>query len=624
MTPSSALAGITVLEICNVAAGPFCGMLLADMGADVIKVENPDGGDTLRSWPPISDGYSENFASLNRNKRSVTLNLKDPGDLELARELALTVDVLIENNRPGVMDRLGLGYEALKARNPRLVCSISAYGQSGPRAGRRLRPHHPGHERHHERHRRGRRRTRQMRRAAGGLLGRAVRRLRHRLGCAPRRPAGRARTSMCPCWAPRWHRRAADLRVLRQRARSGQLGSAHPRNAPYQAFRCKGGYFGMAAGNQALWKSVCAVVGRDDLLADARFADTSLRARNQDALREILEAIFAGDEAASWLARFREAGVPCAPINTYSEVLADPQVEHMGWCSRWNCQRRAHAHLRPAGALRRPDHGAASPSARAGRAQRGSAGRARARSRHERHHGNGRPAGRAARRAASADAGAPDKMNALSAGLVEALIAAVDQAQAEQARAIVFQGEGRNFSAGFDFGDWESHSEGDLLLRFVRIEMLLQRVAATPCLTVALAHGRNFGAGVDLFGACKWRLATPDASFRMPGLKFGLVLGTRRFAALVGAERARTILEQAATFDAESALRDGFVSRLAARDEWPAAADEARRVRADRREPRAAVRRAVARSAGRRPGAADALGRRAGAQGPRGRLFAGR
>ena len=139
----------------------------------------------------------------------------------------------------------------------------------------------------------------------------------------------------------------------------------------------------------------------------------------------------------------------------------------------------------------------------------------------------------------------------------------------------MFQGEGRNFSAGFDFGDWESHSEGDLLLRFVRIEMLLQRVAATPCLTVALAHGRNFGAGVDLFGACKWRLATPDASFRMPGLKFGLVLGTRRFAALVGAERARTILEQAATFDAESALRDGFVSRLAARDEWPAAADEA-------------------------------------------------
>lgn len=123
MTPGSALAGITVLEICNVAAGPFCGMLLADMGADVIKLENPEGGDTLRSWPPLSQGYSENFASLNRNKRSVTLNLKDPADLALARELAAGVDVLIENNRPGVMDRLGLGYAALREANPRLETS---------------------------------------------------------------------------------------------------------------------------------------------------------------------------------------------------------------------------------------------------------------------------------------------------------------------------------------------------------------------------------------------------------------------------------------------------------------------------------------------------------------------
>ena len=213
----------------------------------------------------------------------------------------------------------------------------------------------------------------------------------------------------------------------------------------------------MAAGNQALWKSVCEVVGRDDLLADARFADTSLRARNQDALREILkpsspatrprpgfrrhqparpqpraardpETIFAGDEAASWLARFREAGVPCAPINTYSEVLADPQVEHMGWVQPL-ATRRAHAHLRP-GALRRTDHGAASPPASAGRAQRGSAGRA------------ARKAGmsditetdglRVERRGALhlLTLARPDKMNALSAGLVEALIAAVDRAQA--------------------------------------------------------------------------------------------------------------------------------------------------------------------------------------------------
>lgn len=163
----------------------------------------------------------------------------------------------------------------------------------------------------------------------------------------------------------------------------------------------------------------------------------------------------------------------------------------------------------------------------------------------------------------------PEKMNALSAELVEALIAAVDAAPAQGADVIVLRGEGRNFSAGFDFGDWEAQSEGDLLLRFVRIETLLQRVAASPCLTVGLAHGRNFGAGVDLFGACKWRVAAPDASFRMPGLKFGLVLGTRRFAALVGAERARAILEQASVFDAAQAHRDGFVSHLAAPDSWP-------------------------------------------------------
>ncbi len=169
----------------------------------------------------------------------------------------------------------------------------------------------------------------------------------------------------------------------------------------------------------------------------------------------------------------------------------------------------------------------------------------------------------------------PEKMNALSADLVEALIAALDDAEAQGAKVVVLQGEGRNFSAGFDFGDWQSQSEGDLLLRFVRIETLLQRLVASPCLTVALAHGRNFGAGVDVFGACKWRIGAPDATFRMPGLKFGLVLGTRRFASLVGAERARAVLEQAATFGAEEALRDGFASRLAAPPEWPQIVEQA-------------------------------------------------
>jgi enoyl-CoA hydratase/carnithine racemase len=172
----------------------------------------------------------------------------------------------------------------------------------------------------------------------------------------------------------------------------------------------------------------------------------------------------------------------------------------------------------------------------------------------------------------------PEKMNALSAQLVEQLIAALEQAHAARPQVIVLRGEGKNFSAGFDFSNVDEQSEGDLLLRFVRIETLLQQLAASPCVTVALAHGRNFGAGVDLFAACRLRYCTADATFRMPGLKFGLVLGTRRFAALVGTERARDLLETSATFDAHKALEIGFVQRLAARGDW----DEAQRLARER------------------------------------------
>jgi len=129
------LAGVKVVEFCQVAAGPFCGLLLADMGAEVIKIE-PTEGDMLRQWPPIREGFSENFASLNRNKRSVVLDLKNPVHKAAARRLVLSADVLVENNRPGVMDRLGLGWESFRAEKPGLVyCSISAFGQTGPRSG---------------------------------------------------------------------------------------------------------------------------------------------------------------------------------------------------------------------------------------------------------------------------------------------------------------------------------------------------------------------------------------------------------------------------------------------------------------------------------------------------------
>lgn len=170
----------------------------------------------------------------------------------------------------------------------------------------------------------------------------------------------------------------------------------------------------------------------------------------------------------------------------------------------------------------------------------------------------------------------PDKRNALSEALIESLITAVDEAHDADIPLLVFKGAGKNFSAGFDFGGFEESSEGDLLLRMVRIEMLLQKVAASPSLTVGLAHGRNFGAGVDLFAACKLRYATPDATFRMPGLKFGLVLGTRRFRNLVGVDAATSILGSARSFDAPEARDMGFLTQTAAEDEWPGLLEQAR------------------------------------------------
>jgi enoyl-CoA hydratase len=162
----------------------------------------------------------------------------------------------------------------------------------------------------------------------------------------------------------------------------------------------------------------------------------------------------------------------------------------------------------------------------------------------------------------------PSRRNALSASLVDALLDGVERAHAARASLLVFRGAGVNFSAGFDFTDWRAASEGDLLLRFVRIEQLLDAVASSPAMTMALAHGRNFGAGADLFAACRTRIATPEATFRMPGLKFGLVLGTRRFGDIVGNERARSILQRSAEFSAADAVAMGFVHSLCEQSDW--------------------------------------------------------
>lgn len=335
------LAGIRVIEFCQIAAGPFCGMLLADEGADVIKVESPEG-DGMRNWPPLTrpasdaaaPGDSENFASVNRNKRSVVLNLKDPVDLAAARALCLAADVVIENFRPGVMQRLGLGHESLVRDNPALVyCSISAFGQEGPRA------QEGGFD--------------VTLQAIGGVMS------------VTGEPGGAPVKSGVPLtdFAAGLYAAYAIAAALRRVAATGEgahidvpmlgttlaiaalqtseyfgngrdpvkLGSAHPRNAPYQAFRAQDGYFVLAAGNDDLYRRACAGIGRPELADDPRFATTALRARNQAELKALLEREFARAGAEEWLAVMRRQGVPCAPINTYSAALADPQVAHYGW-----------------------------------------------------------------------------------------------------------------------------------------------------------------------------------------------------------------------------------------------------------------------------------------------------
>lgn len=327
------LAGVKIVEFCQVLAGPFCGCLLADMGADVIKVESPEG-DLMRAWPPLLDGYSQYFASVNRNKRSVVLDLKDPAALDDARKLALSADAVIENFRPGVMAKFGLDHATLAREKPSLVyCSVSAFGQTGPRA----------------------------REGGFDMTVQAMSGVMSVTGDADGRPAKcgipiadftaglyAAFSVACALYKTGRAGNGDYLDVSMLGAMLGianlqtselfgtgrdpvRLGSAHPMNAPYSAFRCRDGYFALAAGTDKLWQATCEGIDRNDLAQDARFASPTLRAQHQNELRETLESTFANYDAAQLLAIFNQRGVPCAPLNNYSQVLSDPQVKHMQW-----------------------------------------------------------------------------------------------------------------------------------------------------------------------------------------------------------------------------------------------------------------------------------------------------
>ena len=313
------LHGIRVLEFGQIAAGPFTGSLLADLGADVVKVERPDGGDGMRAWPPLSavgDGevFSENFASLNRNKRSLTADLKDTGDVARLKELAAVCDVVVENFRPGVLPRLGLGYEALSEVNPRLVyCSISGYGQTGPKSGKGA--------------------FDVTVQGFSGLMS-----VTGEPGAAPVKcgvPVGDFCAGLYAAYTI-----LARLMQARETGRGAHIDCSMVGSLIGVAALQTSEFFGTGRtpqalgsahpGNDRLWAEVAEAVGMPELARDPRFATQNLRAANQDALLDLLQPAFEKRPAAHWLEEMDRRGVPCAPINSYPEVFEDEHIAAMG------------------------------------------------------------------------------------------------------------------------------------------------------------------------------------------------------------------------------------------------------------------------------------------------------
>ena len=325
--------GVRVLDLSRMLAGPYGSMLLADQGAEVIKIEEPDGGDPMRVMGPpfLPGGESAYFLAINRNKKSIALDLSADAGRRVFHDLVAHADVVWENFRPGVMTRLGCDYATLAALNPGLVmCSISAYGQDGPyrdwpafdlalqamggamsitgeRAGSPVRMGLP------------------MGDLAGGMFGSfAVAGALFRRARTGR--GGHVDLSLLDCQVALLSYLAqyfwADGNVPRP------LGSGHASVVPYQALATQDGHLILAIFAEKFWSAFCEAVGRPEWAADPRFRTNRDRVAHRDALMPLVEGLFAERTTADWLARLRAAGVPAAPIQTVDRVLADPQVRH--------------------------------------------------------------------------------------------------------------------------------------------------------------------------------------------------------------------------------------------------------------------------------------------------------
>ncbi|WP_299649514.1 CaiB/BaiF CoA-transferase family protein [uncultured Tateyamaria sp.] len=324
------LSGMRVIELAHIMAGPVCGLMLADMGADVIKVEKPTGDDSRRFVPPDIGGEAAAYMMMNRNKRGISLNLKDPSAVDVLRKLLADADVVIENYRKGTMEKLGLRYEDLAAVNPRMIyCEISGFGRTGPYADR------------------------------GGfdLIAQGMSGLMSITGEGPGRPPVKVAApisdinagilgamGVSAAYANMLKTgqgqkvdtslfEAAIVQTYWQSAiafatgdKPEPLGSAHPLNAPYQSFRTSDGWINVGAANQRNWLRFLDVISAPELDDDPRFNSNAVRLQNLPALVDILNGYLARDTTANWLARMDAAHLPAGPVNDILQMHDDPQA----------------------------------------------------------------------------------------------------------------------------------------------------------------------------------------------------------------------------------------------------------------------------------------------------------
>jgi crotonobetainyl-CoA:carnitine CoA-transferase CaiB-like acyl-CoA transferase len=337
-TMQGALDGMRILDLSRVLAGPFCSQMLADLGAEVIKVERPGVGDETRTWGPpfVKDpqgrdtSESAYYLCANRNKRSVTIDFSRPEGVALVRRLLERSDVLLENFKVGGLAKFGLGYEQLRSQFPGLVyCSITGFGQTGPYAQR------PGYD--------------MMAQCMGGIVS---------ITGEPDGPPSKVPVAINDIMTG-MYTAVALLAALRHRDRTGEgqhvdlglldvqvawlanvasnyliggeipqrLGTAHPNSVPYQVFPTADGHVIIGANNDRQFERLCVAAGASELSSDPLFASNALRVRNRDRLIPMLEAITRTRTAAAWIRALESAGVPCGPVNTVDQVFADPQVQ---------------------------------------------------------------------------------------------------------------------------------------------------------------------------------------------------------------------------------------------------------------------------------------------------------